>query len=79
MDFHAVHLQEIEQTGLQATAIVIGGQHVRRGTLGGRRVPTRMQMTVASKPGEHTAITYETLKFDITIPESKFTEQALRH
>jgi hypothetical protein len=46
--------------------------------LGGRRVPTRMTMTVTSKPGEHTAIVYKTLRFDLAIPDSKFTEQALR-
>lgn len=46
--------------------------------LGGRRVPSRMEMTVASKPGEHTAITYKTIRFNLAIPASKFTEQALR-
>jgi hypothetical protein len=46
--------------------------------LGGRLVPSRMRMTVARKPGEHTSITYKTIKFDIKIPASKFTEQALR-
>jgi hypothetical protein len=46
--------------------------------LGGRRVPSRMVMTVASKPGEHTAITYKTIRFDLAIPAGKFTEQALR-
>jgi outer membrane lipoprotein-sorting protein len=47
--------------------------------LGGREVPARMKMTVARKPGEYTAITYKKIKFDIKIPDSKFTEQALRH
>ncbi len=46
--------------------------------LGGRRVPSRMVMTVTGKPGEHTAIAYKTIRFDLSIPESKFTEQALR-
>lgn len=47
--------------------------------LGGRLLPAKMQMTVASKPGEHTSITYHSVKFDIRIPGDKFTEQALRH
>jgi hypothetical protein len=47
--------------------------------LGGRLVPARMVMTLARKPGEHTAISYSELRFDIAIPASKFTEQALRH
>jgi hypothetical protein len=46
--------------------------------LGGREVPAKMTMTVAKKPGEHTSITYKKLKFDLKIPGSKFTEQALR-
>ena len=47
--------------------------------LGGRTVPATMTMTVARKPGEFTAITYKSLKFEIKIPDSKFTEQALKH
>jgi len=47
-------------------------------TLGGRLVPKTVTVTVASKPGEATTITYKTVKFDVAIPASKFTEQALR-
>ena len=47
--------------------------------MGGRTVPAVMKVTVARKPGEHTTITYKSIKFDIKIPGSKFTEQALRH
>ena len=46
--------------------------------LGGRMVPSVMTMKVARKPGEYTSVIYKTLKFDIKIPKSKFTEQALR-
>jgi len=42
-------------------------------------VPAVMKVTVAKKPGEHTTITYKSIKFDVKIPKSKFTEQALRH
>jgi hypothetical protein len=48
------------------------------GRLGGREVPTRMTVTVTDKPGEYTRITYKTLEFDLAIPPTKFTEQALR-
>lgn len=47
-------------------------------TLGGRLVPTVISLSVASSPGEYTKLTYDTLKFDASIPDSKFTEQALR-
>ncbi len=46
--------------------------------LGGRVVPSVMTMKVARKPGEYTTVTYRALKFDVKIPKSKFTEQALR-
>lgn len=48
------------------------------GELGGRTVPRTMTVTVSDKPGEHTRITYKELKYDVKIPDSKFTEQALR-
>lgn len=44
----------------------------------GRWVPSEMQITVASKPGEYTRLTYDKLRFDVDIPASKFTEQAMR-
>jgi len=46
--------------------------------LGGRMLPATLTMTVADKPGEHTAIHYVKLALGIEIPSSKFTEQALR-
>jgi outer membrane lipoprotein-sorting protein len=46
--------------------------------LGGRVVPSVLTMTVASKPGEYTRLTYEQVRFDVPVPSSKFTEQALR-
>jgi outer membrane lipoprotein-sorting protein len=47
-------------------------------TIGGRFAPTVLTMTVASKPGEWTRLTYDDVRFDVAIPTSKFTEQALR-
>jgi outer membrane lipoprotein-sorting protein len=47
--------------------------------LGGRKVPTEMKVELASKPGEYTKIVYRKLKFNVEIPSSKFTEQALSH
>lgn len=46
--------------------------------LGGRQVPARMHMEVASKPGEFTELVYQKLRFDIAIPADKFEERALR-
>lgn len=47
-------------------------------SLGGRVVPAVLTLTVASNPDEYTKLTYDTLKFDTSIPDNKFTEQALR-
>jgi len=47
-------------------------------SLGGRTVPAQATVTVADKPGEHTRILYDDLRFDVDIPAAKFTEQALR-
>lgn len=46
-------------------------------TLGGRVVPASITLT-PSNSSEYTKLTYDTLKFDTAIPDSKFTEQALR-
>lgn len=46
--------------------------------VGGRIAPSVLTMTVASKPGEFTRITYDQARFDVPVPASKFTEQALR-
>jgi outer membrane lipoprotein-sorting protein len=46
--------------------------------MGGRPVPARMRVVPADKPGEFTEITYQELKFDVSIPASTFTLQALR-
>jgi outer membrane lipoprotein-sorting protein len=46
--------------------------------IGGRTIPTRFTVTPADKPGEYTAISYESLSFDVEIPESTFSLQALR-
>jgi outer membrane lipoprotein-sorting protein len=46
--------------------------------IGGRVAPTALTMTVASKPGEYTRLAYDQVRFDVPIPSSKFTEQALR-
>jgi len=46
--------------------------------LGGRTLPRTMTITVAAKPGESTTITYKKIKFDVALPDTKFTEQALR-
>lgn len=45
----------------------------------GRMAPASMKVTVADQPGEYTRIVYQQIKFDVRIPDNKFTEQALRH
>lgn len=47
-------------------------------TLGERRVPARMTMTVADKPGEFTRIDYRKLKFDAQFGADDFSERAFR-
>jgi len=44
-----------------------------------RYVPAVMTVTLASKPGEMTRLTYTKLKLNVKIPSNKFTEQAMRH
>ena len=46
--------------------------------VGGRRLPTRMKLVPADKPDESTEIIYEEINFDVDIPESTFTLQALK-
>jgi hypothetical protein len=45
---------------------------------GGRRLPRRVRMTPADKPGEYTEIVYQELAFDVAIPGDTFTLQGLR-
>jgi outer membrane lipoprotein-sorting protein len=46
--------------------------------LGGRSIPARMRVIPADKPGEFTEINYQELQFNVQIPPSTFTLQALR-
>lgn len=46
--------------------------------LGGRRLPSRMAMTLADKPGEFTQIHYRRLKFDTAFGADDFSERAFR-
>lgn len=46
--------------------------------IGGRIAPTRLTMRVADEPGEYTQLDYEKARFDVDVPSTKFTEQALR-
>lgn len=47
-------------------------------TLGKRTIPTEVEVTVADKPGEYTRIAYKEIKYDVKIPDAKFTEESLR-
>ena len=44
----------------------------------GKPVPMRMRVTPADEEGEFTEIVYDSLEFDVDIPDSTFTLQALR-
>lgn len=44
----------------------------------GRMVPARMRVVPADKPGEYTEVTYDSIDFDVDIPDSTFSLQALR-
>ena len=46
--------------------------------VGGRRMPARMVITPADKPGEQTTITYDEATFDAVLPPETFTLQALK-
>jgi outer membrane lipoprotein-sorting protein len=46
--------------------------------MGGRTVPTRMKLVPADKPEEYTEMIYESLEYDVDLPESTFTLQSLR-
>ena len=46
--------------------------------LGGKLVPCKMTLLPADKPEEFTEVVYEMLEFDVEIPDSTFTLQALR-
>lgn len=47
-------------------------------TLDGRMVPAKMTLVPADKPQEFTEFSYLALDFDVTLPESTFTLQALK-
>lgn len=46
--------------------------------MGGRDLPTQMEVTVAEKPGERTLVIYDSIEFDVDIPDSMFTIMALK-
>jgi outer membrane lipoprotein-sorting protein len=47
-------------------------------TFDGRLAASKMTLIPADKPGEFTSFSYEALDFDVAIPESTFTLQALK-
>ncbi|TVQ08957.1 MAG: outer membrane lipoprotein-sorting protein [Balneolaceae bacterium] len=46
--------------------------------MGGRMLPTKLKLTPAGSPGQHTIIRYDSMDFGIDIRESFFTQQNLR-
>ncbi len=47
-------------------------------TMGGRTLPTQLEVTVAEKPGERTLVIYDAIEFDVDIDDSMFTIMALK-
>ncbi|MDX8389826.1 MAG: outer membrane lipoprotein-sorting protein [Mariprofundaceae bacterium] len=47
-------------------------------TLGGRKRPSVIRVTPADKPDEYTEFTYESLTFDIELPDSLFSKTRLK-
>jgi hypothetical protein len=46
--------------------------------IGGESIPFHMRLVPANEPEEFTEIVYEAIEFDIEIPDSMFSLQALR-
>ena len=47
-------------------------------TVGGRRIPTRMTVLPADKPGERTEVVIEDMRFDVDLDEGMFTLEHLK-
>jgi outer membrane lipoprotein-sorting protein len=47
-------------------------------TFDGRRLPTRLVLTPEDKPGEHTTIIYDGIRFDVKLPPDLFSLRGLR-
>ncbi len=47
-------------------------------TLGGRRLPTLMEVVPTDKPSEYTRIRYDKMKFDVKVPGDTFTPRGVR-
>lgn len=47
-------------------------------TMGGRLLPTQLEVTVAEKPGERTLVIYDSIEFNVAIDDSMFTIMALK-
>jgi len=47
-------------------------------TLGGRRVPSRLECVPAKKPGRRTTLQYESLEFDLELSDEFFSYQRLQ-
>ncbi|MEZ4269359.1 MAG: outer membrane lipoprotein-sorting protein [Myxococcota bacterium] len=47
-------------------------------TLGGRRIPTLMEVVPTDKPGEYTRMRYDKMKFDVKVTSDTFTPRGVR-
>lgn len=63
-----------DEDGKQARAIHF--TEIRK--MGGRMLPTVLRVIPVDKPGEHTELVYQTLRFDLDLPDSLFSLLSLR-
>jgi outer membrane lipoprotein-sorting protein len=69
-----VSIEYEDEHGVTQRTMSFGEYH----ELDGRLVPTVMTLIPADKPGEFTSFTYVSLDFDVALPASTFTLQALK-
>ncbi|MBN1608892.1 MAG: outer membrane lipoprotein-sorting protein [Polyangiaceae bacterium] len=80
-----VRVRRADLIPLQTTYYKENGAEARRLTfsdvreLGGRKLPTTMTMIPVDKPGHSTVVTYQELKFDVSLPANLFTVAHLRN
>lgn len=68
-DLLMLHAEYYDETGKLVNTL--HGSAVKM--LGGRLLPSRLEMVPAGKPGNKTVMTYESLQFDKPIPEQLFS------
>lgn len=80
----AIKIRGVDQLPQEVTYLDEKGALVRTvvysdiATMSGRTLPKRMKLTPADKSGEFTEVIYDDLTFDLDLPDSTFSLQALK-